>query len=481
MQAKDSIKVGNNFKWLLGICAVLVVMALLFLAFKPSNIPEGYLSPEDIQLMEMAMANALAEKDVEIEALQIIPETPEIIETIVEKTGYILDELFLGIPFVDAFSDRELNLFDDEVEFAEDMYDAEEVFNLDGLILLANENDFEDTPYMTVPEEGISYRLEFESSLDTSKIDNDDALVFNLLGEEVEISEWDVDKITFTQGTEHYLDEGQSVTVNEKVVLLDMVLENAIYVKVDGVGKKIVEGSTAKVNGIEVKVKEVLYSGYAEGYKKATLVVGEDVKVTISDGEEYEDDSIWEWVIDANSIGLVLVEEFMELDDDYNALAMEETICLPNDYICVRYDGVVEEDSETYTFELDTKSGLDYVEVRGNFLSGINDYDRIYINTFGIYDKDLELIDPTTIELEDTGLELELFSDSAGDWLKINDLYLLSNLTKVSYDGNDISSEEDNYLTDYGIVIDNPEDSCEDNEFKIIVPEEKLEATMALV
>ena len=264
-----------------------------------------------------------------------------------------------------------------------------------------------------------------------------------------------------------------------------MVLDGAIYVLVDGVGGKIVEDKNKTINGVEIKVKEVLYTGKESQVSRATLTIGEEVEITISNGDEYAEDSIWEWVIDSNSIGLILVEEFTELDEDFNALTVGEKICLPNDYVCVLFNGIIEEDSEEYTFELDTKKTLEYVRVDGNFQSGIDDYDRIYINATGIYDEDLELINNEIIGLGDTELKLVVGSG----YIKIQNLEFVKEF-RVNYDLNvtdannktDIlTDEEDNFLTNYGILVENPEDSCEDQEFKITVPEEQLEASIEIL
>jgi len=280
-----------------------------------------------------------------------------------------------------------------------------------------------------------------------------------------------LNEITFTRGTEHFLSEGDSITVDEKVIVLDMVLEDAVYVLVDGIGEKIEESDTETVNGVDIKVNEVLYTTKENQASKATLTIGEEVEITVSDGDEYEEDSIWEWVIDTNTVGLVLIEEFTELEEDFSALIEGDKVCLPNEYACVLFNGVIEEDSEEYTFELDTKNTLEYVEVNGNFQNGIEDYDKIYVNTTGIYDEDFDLIG-TEVELGDTDLVLDM---STGDIVIENfEVNLDLNVTNVG-------TGDENFLTDYGILVDNIEDSIENQEFRITVPQEKLEASVSLI
>ena len=46
--------------------------------------------------------------------------------------------------------------------------------------------------------------------------------------------------------------------------------------------------------------------------------------------------------------------------------------------------------------------------------------------------------------------------------------------------GVDISTEDEDYITNYGIVIKNPEDNLEDNELQIEIPEEQLEGNIVI-
>jgi len=413
-------------------------------------------------------------------------------EEIIEVEGYVLDGLFLEVLVDETLSDREVSLFDGEIEFDGKDYDAEEIFTLSNFELRANDNDFEGIPYLVVPDGAIRFEFVFDKDLNTSLIGDEDygTLSFSLFGEEVEISKWDGNEITFTKGTQKMLKEGESITINEKTILLEFVSEESVWVDVDGVGAKIKDGRTKTINGIEIKVQDI-FEGSSARLGFATLIIGEEVEITVSNGKDYEEDSIWEWIITENSIGLVLVEEFTELDENYNALASEESICLPNDYLCVVYNGVIEEDSEKYTFELEG----DFVEVEGKFLYEIEDYDKIYIHKNGsIYEDDnTDDYIGEKIQLGDSDLVISaseqwnriLIEDSvSGDllvWIKLN-------LTEILVDRNDgnfsdwtnITSEDEDYLTNYGILVENPEDSIEDQEFRITVPEEKLEATITV-
>jgi len=291
--------------------------------------------------------------------------------------GYNFENVLLAEPFSKVFSDRELNLYDTEVEFDDDDCDIEELFYVSGTPLI-NQEDFEENVYLGFEKESLFYHIEIDPSLDTSAIDDGENLKFNFLGSPITISEWNIDnEITLSKGSELTLDEGASVIVEGKEVTLSMVLDiDHIYVIVDGQGEKIKEENVEKVNGLEIRVAEVLYSEKSGYTSKAVLQIGDEVEVEIKSGDEFEEDSIWEWKIESNSLGLILSEEFLELDDrdGFNVLDVDEEICLPNDYLCVAYFGLTDEDLEDYSFELDG----DLIVVEGKFTAGINDYDEIF-------------------------------------------------------------------------------------------------------
>ena len=434
-----------------------------------------------------AIAAATKRKNNEIAKLKkVIADAKEVEAEVddIDADGYNLDELEIGVEFSFTVSDRQLSgLFDGEVTLDGDEYDAEEIIDLIKFKVANNyEDEYKADTYLQIPE-GFRYMMKFEAGFDTLLISEDETLVFNFLGDEYEASNWNGDTITFTKGTIEELTEGRFKIVDGRKITLVAASDGYVKVSVDGVGKKIWEGDTEKINGIEVRATEI-YASESWRLGGATLKIGEDVSFKVSDGDEYEADERWDWAVDSNSIAIVLNEEFLsvEEDEDYNALAAGESFSLPNDYANITYNGLGEEDTEKYTFELDTKNGAEYIEAKGDFLKGLEDYNRIYINASGFYDKDLELIDTTSIDFANAeiGNNVPLTLDIVGTDLVFDNVVLGLNLASITIDGDSIATEEEDYLTNYGIVINSPEDSVEDQEFKIVMPDEKLEASLTI-
>ncbi len=443
-------------------------------------------------LIDNAVKQAVDQKNTEIATLQNIitnfeddvgPSGDNGDGEVKEFTGYVIDGLYLNSLLEDIYSDREVEtLFDGEVDFDGKDYDAEETLILNDIKLLANGNDFEGDVYMTVLEGAVEYKFEFENDLNTSLINEDETLEFSFLGKEVEISDWSNDEITFTRGTEYPLDKDESVTYNEKVITLKYVVEKDAYVDVDGISEKIHLGDSEEVNGINIKVDDITYQSWVGGLQLATLIVsGSEIESVVNSGEEYEEDSIWEWKISDNSIGIILNTDFTRRDkdddEDFPAIGEGESLCLPNDYVCIQFNGMDEEDTREFT--IDEKNGFVRIRIEdGSFSSGTSEYDVVYIGSDGtnywIYeDYDITSEKLTDIELEDT--EVLLAVDSTTGSITIGDFNVNFVLNKTNAGDDDID-----YLTDYGILVINPEDSIDDNEFNIFVPEERLEGSISI-
>jgi outer membrane murein-binding lipoprotein Lpp len=396
-----------------------------------------------------------------------------------KEAEYAIDELPLDSSTDGQVTSRDLKtLFDGQVEFDDEDYDAEESIELDDVEVSINEADYQDNVYMTLKKGGISYLYTIENSLDVSDIDEDESLIITLLGEEVEIVDWASDSITLYKGVESTIKEGESVISGDATITAKLISDDYVFVTVkvgdESESAKIYEGDSKVLMDVEVRAKDVLDD--EDGSDYVTLSVGEEVKTEIEDGDEYDDDSIWNWVVDGNTIGLTLNENFRGIDEDYSALAAGESVCLPNNYVCVRFDGLAETDK----VELQIEDDIDYdLEVSGDFKKGLKEYDKVYVNASGIYDDEDELIDVSEVEID--GLDDELSLVLSGDKIVIDTLELKLDFSSLKDGSDELSGEEDSYITAYGITIDAPEDSMEDEDITFVIPENEAEASVSVV
>ena len=387
--------------------------------------------------------------------------------------GFLLDEILIGEDFTFELSDRELEgLFDVEVEFKDDDYDAEEVVNLAGN-LAVNEEDFEGNAFVLLDKSDFTYDVVFDAALNTDLITEDDSLVFDFLGESVELVDWDVDSVTFIQGETHVVEETQKLEIDGHTVNIKMIVDDYVYLVVDGEGEKIHEGENVNIEGLDIRVEEVLDDD--DGADFATIRTNGDVSKTIEDGDDFDDTERFEWVVGSNSLGLTLNQEFNELDDELKPFGLGEGLCLPNNHICFVFNGLSQDDGVELNLELDDVDGSEYVEVDGEFVLGLESYEIVLVNATGIYDEDFVLLG-TGLEIEDTDFTLNL----TGTNLVIDDIVIPLLLNDVTVAGNNESSFDDDFRNVNGLLLTNPEDAVEDNEFTLLVPEEALEGTISV-
>ena len=413
-----------------------------------------------------ADAQVIADYEAELLALQ------EEIDTEAEEeivTGYEPDEFGLAQTVVEVITENDYDkLLDSEVEFDNDDYDFEEVLSYT-VTSDINGDDYNENTYLVVEENGFEYKLVFDNDLDTSLISEDETLKISFLGKDIEITSWDVDKISMEVGDEYLMNINDVIIVNNKEITLRICGEDFVYLSVGDESEKISEDETEEVNGLNIKLD---FS--AEGAMANLIISDADIETSIENGDEFSDDSIWEYIIDSDYIGIKLVEDFDDIDDDsdYKALSTGESIMLPNDYLGLTYNGLSELDY--YNVAFSEKDG--YVKIKGDFVSGLDDYDLIYVNSTGFYDRDYVLITDSEVEIDNTDSLIKLNNNT----LVINDVVLNLDFSDATVNTNSVLNKDDNYRSAYGIIVESPEDNMEDEDFKISVPEEETEVSVTV-
>jgi len=391
-----------------------------------------------------------------------------------EATCYTETEMNLDTGYNFDLSNRDVtNLFDGEVKFKKDKYNAEESIRFTDIKIGIDKEDFNSDVYLQVPKSGLTYEIEFDSDLPLDEISVDDTLAFKFLGENVEVSEWDGHHITFTRGNEYTLWEGQSIEVDGSKVTATMINDDSIYVTVEKDGKteskKITEGDTKDVLDMEVYAETVLDNEALEGRNDlATLKIGTEIEVDVDDGDKYNDGKEWKWIVDDHVLGIVLNKGYTQLDKDYRPLGIGDTLCTPDEYACMEFKGLTEDNYESYSF--DWSSDDNSWDAEGSFFKGIKDWDTLIIIGNKFYDEDEFQIATDTITLGDSEIELTAYADGN---LSFEDVVVAHGVTTITADGDDISGRDEDYRTQYGSVLYNPENSIDDESIDVDVPKDE--------
>ena len=255
-----------------GVFASIILAIILVISLGVNSVTIGNLednigekdiviAEKDVNIANIATeVSTLNQKLLEIQTVTTEAEAEVEAESLISM--YLLDGYSIGVLDTETLSDRELSLFDGEVEYDDEDYDAAEYILIGGEFVV-NEDDMNADVYMAFEEGDIEYQFVFE---DDFNFNGEDSLKFNFLGEEIEVTEWSEDSITVKMADEMIIVEGETVSVDDNTILLDMVMDDAIYLTVNGESEKINEDDCEKVADVEICVSDVLYS------EKSTVV-----------------------------------------------------------------------------------------------------------------------------------------------------------------------------------------------------------------
>ena len=346
-----------------------------------------------------------------------------------------------------TLNDNQLEILGDyNVDFDGDDVSVNEYLDIQGAF------ETEDEVSMNFEDGDIVYTVEFDTGLDF----NEDSLEVKFLGDNIEITEIEADKMTIKKADKVYAVTGDIVSEVEIV----RISEESIMVKNGNDLEVIALGATDEINDIKVSVESIFYIEGADD-NMAVIRVGEDLDKTIEVGDYYDED-VEEWkytTIEDGKIELTLDEDFDEV----------ETLVMPNDFV-------------TVSFEL---SDEDYNEVE---LVKNNDL-------FEEVNADFENYDATTVEYNGTNWIIE---DDNGDDLIVTELELKDsdytiefvNETFVTVAGIDVTpttvdvsgDDDELFFTEEGIIVEPHDDWNEedDEELVIRVPEEAVEIKVSI-
>ena len=423
------------------------------------------------------------EEEEEEEAEVVVTETKVTASS--DKSGASLNVNY-GQPFDIKLDDSKISkLLDMEVRYDGEKYDIKEEIYVKGVVKTSvDDEDFGLNPYLTIKEGDIEYRYIFEDQIEVTDFHLEEPYDLTFLGRELKIIEASDTEIVLRSGVELFLQEGKSATVEGYKVEVITIGENSILISVDGVQEIVQDGEDRSVGELRVLVESILYKNVAGATNSVELVVGSETDETIKDGDDFElfekDAEDYSWVISLGGsdqyIGIVNQEEYKNIDDDedYKAIGVGGVLALPNDYVSLKFDSVSEFDMTELSFKVKDKDGQDYLYVKGDsddaFNFGSTDYDRLYINSVGIYDEDLVLITTDKVEIGDSDIFLELGS------VLIANLKIELDMSDISFLGVSLAGDDESFLDYLGIIFKDPENGVDDQSgFEVSVPEDRPE------
>lgn len=387
-----------------------------------------------------------------------------------EDSSLALIEAYYGDDIEIVIQDNKLDqLIDSEIEFEGEDYNVhEEILLIVSLKTSLYDDRYGLSPYLIIPEEGITYKYVFDDVIPKGEVDRNDPLEIRFLGKDIEIVKITDTSIIIRSGTAKTLVEGQSY----KGVTLDTVYDDSVKVTYNGESNIVHEGDIEDLGDIQIEATEIANDEDFEGIDSAKLRIAEDIELSISNGDDYDDEEVYKWIITANSIGITNQNQYEDLEEEYLPLKEGDSIVLPNDYATITFNKVTT--SEVTTLDIDVKD--EYLRIRGDRDDSFADeYDEIYVDANGIYDENKVLISSDKVRIGESDIYLELGS------IKIGDLTIELDMSDIKYKGISLVGEDESYLDLLGIIFKDPDDAIIDKrDFEVIVPDERPEASISI-
>jgi outer membrane murein-binding lipoprotein Lpp len=173
------------------------------------------------------------------------------------------------------------------------------------------------------------------------------------LGKTIYLSNLSNGEATFYQGVKNFVKAGDSVEVDGAVITLVSVGDTRVLVEVTSnevtQSATISEDSSRVIAGVDVHVSEIMKGTNDIAYATITAAVDGDVEYTIEDGDFYDANDDYRYVITDTSIGLRLDIDLTKYDE---VLAVGDSIVLPNDYLKISFDSIKYAEVEDVEFDI---------------------------------------------------------------------------------------------------------------------------------
>ncbi len=160
----------------------------------------------------------------------------------------------------------------------------------------------------------VKYYIDFKNNeINNNTVSSDKSVKINFLGQELEITKVESNKITVRTGSKYTAGEGDTVTWNGNTIKVNSVYKNsdgtygAVF-EINGASVSIDSGSKDKVGDVEVNVAKINVPWDASaGSPTVEFYAGTETGKTYTNGDEYIGESsshpAWKWVITTATSG----------------------------------------------------------------------------------------------------------------------------------------------------------------------------------
>lgn len=432
----------------------------------------------------------------ELKTKPVIPTDTKPVET--KTNAYTSDEYAAKVSLSKTLTSRQLTkLGDYEVKFSGDKYSVKSLLEINGIEFNVGGDEYKDNLYLEIYPNSIVYKVILDSDIDYTKITKDKPLKINFLGAEYKISKLTDSEMVVTKGDKYFVSEGESLTIDGKTFVIKAIGESSgdayVFITSDSENIKLESGESDTLNDVEFYADDILVND--NGVDSVELTIGTDVSQEFESGDSFiEDDDEWIFNIAKDGSSYVLSLSYdqtrnsVDEDEDYPAIALGQTISLPNNFLTLSFDSTNEPKYNKYDFSFAnvdvTEDSVDepIVKVKGTLDKGfefgteVTNIVYLYNNKIYYKNEDNKYVEITKeVFFEDSDTKL-LFS---GITISVEDFsFNMDSVTKnIDYD---YCETDDNFMTTYGVKVLSPEDNTDNDKVVISVPDEKLKAVYAI-
>ena len=161
------------------------------------------------------------------------------------------------------------------------------------------------------------------------------------------------------------------------------ISSDSVLLEHNGESAEIYEDEIVEVGGIQIQVISAFENEQGDGKDLATLRIAEDIELFIENGDDYNDEDTWKWIITSDYIGITNQNEYEDLEEDYTPFKESEGIALPNNFAQINFKEVTTSDLT----ELDIRVKDEYLQIRGDREDSFADeHDEIFVDfcTFSV-------------------------------------------------------------------------------------------------
>ncbi|MBI4448390.1 hypothetical protein HY643_05405 [Candidatus Woesearchaeota archaeon] len=238
---------------------------------------------------------------------------------------------------------------------------------------LRQREEWKERVFIPIMRNSIKYNFKFDENLKdanfftTTNGTFGNTIKMPFLGKTLEVASATNTTVTVNVGDKFQLKSGDSVEIEGKKITFHQAGNSKALIEVDGSTATVSDNDDEVINGLEVRVEDLLDEQGIE-FDAVTLWVGKQAREQYKDNDPFvgedQTDPLWRWDLASLNTNNPTIGILWDLNIDTeneraNPLIQHpiyegEQICLPWDYACIKFDSLKIDKYQDYEVDFDT-------------------------------------------------------------------------------------------------------------------------------